>query len=254
MIFTYSQIESYLLCGEAYRRTYIEGEREATCRMHIGSSVARVSRRDSMEKLAGARCLSLKESVDIGVEAFEQLVESRPVSDPENIANGSNHAAGASRAFHTRVSPVLKDVTHAEERWGAEIELPDGLGKVVFEGTPDTVLEGAISDQKTGRRWRPEEARKNRQLPLYSLLFFAKYGLWPRALYIDNIFRVKGSKYDAQRLEAPNSAKAVNACVQLLATVKRGIDAGVFAPPGIGSRKCSQKQCGYYNSCVYIGD
>lgn len=255
MIYHFSAIESYLSCGEAFRRRFIENDRLITTRMAVGTALSKAAEEDSRAKVEGPRVLTLSETVDLGLTKYDELRASTPFADPQNFVLGEQQTRDSCRTFARDVSPNILEVLFYEHRWGMEIEVParDGTIEVVhFEGTPDVVTAPGIGDYKTGRRWGADEAVRNRQLQFYSLLHLANLGRWPESLWIDNIFR-HGKVFGHQRLYVPTGLEHTNACVQMLAAVKRGIDSQTFLPAAGFGWRCSPKYCSFYETCKYTG-
>jgi len=214
--------------------------------MTIGSAVSDAAAYDNRHKLQHGFGVQLSEIVEAGVAGYESsLKECAIYAGGLEISEGKDSAANASRAYGELIAPLVEEVISVEEPIIAEI-------RPGFEiaGTPDLIDPIGIGDTKTGKRWEQKSADSSRQLPIYGLLHFARYGRYPRRLWIDNVYETPSSGWKAHRLYTQRNAAQYAGIVEILDRARKGIESGVsLPPPEFGSWYCSMKFCPYYRHC-----
>ena len=246
---SHSKVERYLRCGESFRRRWIDGERRQTTKMLVGSAVGRAAEADNKAKISDHRALTVFETLDIALEAFEGLQQDRPVSDEQNLTRAETETVNATRTLSLVASKQINSLLFAEEKWAAGVSLGGGR-EVLFTGIPDAVTSWGIGDYKTGKRWRADVAWRNRQVPFYALLHAANLGRRPDSGWIWNLFRIRGG-YGFQQLEVDVSDEALQASLSILRAVEQGISGGIFLPAAGTEWSCSPQACEYFHDCPY---
>lgn len=236
-----SLIERCLRCGLRHELWLANQTPRTTVPMAIGSSVAAAAAEDCRKKR------HVCELVEIAVAAYEQetamceLIESKL-----EIGRGKDDSAAATRCYGTQVSPMITEVVQAEEvivaRIGADMELA---------GRPDVITKAGIGDLKTGQPWTQQRVDASRQLSAYSILYQAKYGGYPRRVWIDSLSRNRNG-WHAQRLWSYRSAEDCRAYWEIMRRVQKSIQAGVALPAPEGAWWCSQSYCEFWSICPAV--
>lgn len=242
---TQSEQEEYLKCG--LRREYAleRKHRSSTVRMVVGSALSHAAAHENRHKLTHGIGVPLPEIVEAGVAGYEAEIQECEVSGSTlEIATGKDDAAGASRAYGERVSPIVEEVLAVQEPIVAEIRPGFQIA-----GTLDLIDPVGLGDDKTGRMWTQEMADKSRQLPFYGLLHLGRYGALPRRLWIDNVYRHKDG-WRAQRIYTHRSPSDYRGIVEILERTRKGIEAGIsLPPPEHGAWYCSHDYCPFFHRC-----
>jgi hypothetical protein len=253
-----SEAEAFLRCGIRVGLERETKHRRATIPMVIGSAVSYGAAFDNGLKLMSGNGADLSQIVECTVEGYEaELVESEVEASKLELGQGKDQAADAGRVYGTTVSPKITKVLAAEEPIVAMVS--SGLELV---GTPDVITPDGIGDTKVGRERRQDEADKSRQLSIYALLHFSKFGTWPARVWLDSIHPLrpaiidrKSTMWKADRVYSHRGMEDHARTIKLLEYVRKGIESGVeLPPPEMGSWWCSAKWCPHYGTdCPIMG-
>lgn len=118
--------------------------------------------------------------------------------------------------------------------------------------------EGQIIDYKfTGKEKSQIEADNDMGLTLYAMAYYAKNGVLPNAIFMDNFTSyttlAKGeTKAKHKILMTKRDLKDFHILFARIDMMLKMIKAGHCAPAPIGSWKCSQDMCEYWNICQYV--
>lgn len=253
---TQSALETYLRCGLRWKFERESRHDWATVRMAVGTAVAAGTLHDNRSKMACGKAAKLDEIIEQAVTGYETEVET--VEIPESMAEivaGKDLAAGAARAYGAFVSPKILRVIAAESPIVAEVS--EGLE---IAGTPDYLVQVGqkdvgLGDEKTGGQlWTQDRADGARQLTEYGMLVRAKYGTYPKQLWIDSISygRGKTPTWKAQRFTTTRSAEQYRALLEVIDTARRGMRAGICLPAPEGGYWCSEKWCPFWGQCPAV--
>jgi hypothetical protein len=259
-----SRLELLSLCGEAFRRRYLEGEdTPSTPALARGRAVHRVAQLTHERQM-------------LAIQQAKETPASRKIAnylavmgwdEARDIAAGEYARSVATAIIIEGQGAELDNaVTMAEgycRRWACEVEPEQVEQKIEVrpQGT-DVTLVGvvdlvdgaggrAIVDLKTAKRPRQGEAASSLQLTAYHSLLWAQGGSPIRTVRLDYIWRGRGgvmvTRDLAKRCEADVGmfAERVNAAV-------RQVEAGTYLPAASGCWLCRPKWCGYWATCRFV--
>lgn len=256
--FSYSQLSTYLMCGERYRQRYVEGKRRPpSTAMLRGSGQHAGQEVDLGTKLATGELPPVDHSTDAAAENVKARIAEEGVlfSEDEQLEAPSrvkgrtiDQAVSAAETYHTVVAPAVAPL-HLEKR--LTIEVPGMRREVVLY--PDVIEQNyAIRDTKTKLKSPgKDDAVRSEQLALYSLGVRLEFGVQSPVQQLDHVVLLKrANKVVPQpvRNDATDEARIANKMIQATAA----IDAGVFPPAPDGAWWCTRKWCDYYTECPYV--
>jgi len=254
-----SHITSYLLCGEAYRRRYIEQEiRPANYNMLRGTVTHTGREHNLRQKIESGKDCQLSDAVDATrddvVEHFKaddinldtddlkgikkQHVRDQMIDESAALVKADYHV------FQRSIQPVAVELN-------LKISLPDypfDLGGVI-----DTVQVGdIIRDLKTKSKTpNQKEVDGSMQLSLYSMFYEAWSGKKAKKLTLDCLVMLKGGIKPVE-LKTARTTEDQRACMNIFSAAYDGMQKGVFLPCDPNFWKCSPAYCEYYNDCRYV--
>lgn len=268
-------------CGEAWRRTYEEGEHQGRNEyLIVGTAVDDSVMADLGEKIQSGHLLSERDAVDIAYESvrrgFNRGGLAIPVRFRAEALKSCIARAGAFALYaHRKLSPTI-NVASVQEKWSIRIDkmLRDRGGlrgrwaKIDLVGTldikewsypddfssteePDGVI---IRDIKTARASPPKDSSEGKhwtQLTSYALGEFVKTGKVPKRVQIDTLVSLKGGVAHRPSFGERTDydfAALFNRIVRFAQARK----AGMYLPAPRGSWKCSRQWCHHYSSCCYV--
>ncbi len=236
-----SMIERHLRCSLREELRKANPVRRTTVKMAVGSATAAAAKQDCIQKR------SLSDLVEIAVTAYEEeiglceLWESRL-----EIGRGKDDSAAATRCYGTEVSSQITDVVQTEDiiiaRIGADMELA---------GRPDVITAMGIGDLKTGQPWTQRRTDASRQLSAYSILYKARFGGYPRRVWIDSLSHIR-NEWHAERLWSYRSADDCRAYWEIMRRVKASIESGIALPAPEGAWWCSKAHCEFWPVCPAV--
>lgn len=243
-----SQIETYLRCGEAYRRRYVEGERippgivavQGTG-VHVGAEV------NFKQKILTGSDLPVRDIIDASVDGFDRGLTEGWTVDPEgpSVGDARDEVASLATVLATEVCPEYQP-THVEQT--VKIELP---GAHDMLGVIDLAADGKVIDLKTTSKvWSQKQVDTNPQITFYAAAHRVLTGELAQEVVIENLVKTKKPK--RVKLSSTRDRGDFSALAARINAVSAGIEAGVFVPAEAGSWMCSPRWCGYYDSCPYV--
>ena len=154
------------------------------------------------------------------------------------------------KRFHSDIAPEVQPVA-SELRLTADIGLD-----LPLKGFIDFVQAGhQIDDFKTaGRAWTQARADSELQPPIYSYLYGREFGAYPRRLGYRVLVHTPSGKIKKQNISARVTRGSIQGALNKAHAVYRMYKAGLFPPADPGAWQCSEKWCGYYLTCAYIGN
>jgi len=258
MHLSYSQVNSYRLCPEYYRREKLEGEflGLTTVSMSRGRGVHKGAEENFRQKVETRKDLPLSDIVGAAVAGYEEALESDGFGlwlSPTEKGRGRAAVVGDEKDRTARLAELLgKDLAPkvqpdiVEARGKVEV-MPD----LDFIGYIDLAQADRIHDLKSSlKSKRKTEAHESFQLTSYSAIYFAATGRWPKGLELDVLVDLKTPKL--QILETERDRADLDAWLETVLGVHGAIQAGAFPPAPIGSWKCSPKWCPAWSSCKYV--
>lgn len=248
---SYSQLSSFLRCGEAYRRRYIEGEIiPPGIALIKGSSVHRGIEYNGRQKIETKLDLKKSDIVDYTVNEYEARTTNEEIKIDKGekkadiIGAGKDSVVSLAGLYADEVSPTIQPVE-------VEKEIDIDFSGIKIKSIIDCIDEnGNVRDFKTaGRSKNQKEVDESLQLAIYSLAYEAAFNKLPLYLILDVLVDTKKPKYQNLFISPPNGVlRQVNYTVQ---AVHNAIQKGVFLPAAEGSWSCSEKFCGYWETCPF---
>jgi len=243
-----TQLETYLRCGEAYRRRYVEGERIPPGIVAVqGTGVHGGAEVNFRQKIATGKDLPVRDIVDASVESFDKHLAEGWTVDPEgpSVGDARDEVVSLARVLATEVCPEYQP-THVEQT--VRIELP---GAHDMLGVLDLAAGGTVIDLKTtSKTWSQAQIDGSPQLTFYAAANRLLTGQVAQEVVVENLVKTKRPK--RVRLKSTRDAKDFSALAARINAVSAGIQAGVFVPAEAGSWMCSPRWCGYHDTCPYV--
>lgn len=264
MHLSYSQVNSYRLCPEYWRREKIEGDflGLTTVSMSRGTGVHKGAEANFKQKINSHEDLPVADIIDASVAGFEEAIEREGFGlwlNPDEKAMGKNVVVAnemdttidLSTLFATELAPTIQPDL-VEVQGVVDVIKSDNKDEALqFKGWIDVVEKHKIHDLKTSGRAKPKgEAHASFQLTSYAALYFNATGHWPEELELDVLVNTKKPKL--QVLVTTRDRDDLEAWMETILGVHAAIKAGVFPPAPIGSWKCSPKWCPAWTSCKYV--
>lgn len=250
------QLGMYGLCGESYRRSYIENEKIPPGFALIGGKVFhKPAEINFRQKIESREDLPITDFREIAAATFEAEIAGGYSLSEEESARGAKIVIGEAKdrsiemvEFHAKQQAPDYQPILVEEK--VRVELPgthDLLGVIDLADVLDRVI-----DFKTAARPKSQsEADSSIQLTSYHAAFLAKTGREPSGLLLDTVVKTK-TKTTRQSLTTVRTEQDFSALAQRINTVTDAISKGVFPPAAVGAWNCAAKWCGYYSTCKYV--
>lgn len=252
-----SHLVQFEMCGEAYRRRYVEGEKDYAGTAALrGSGVHGGAQVNHVQKKKTGRDLPKNDIIDASVAAFEK----RKADDgfrltPEEQSMGVSSALARTVQSITTLSGLYADQVAPEIK-------PDLIEEKIIVEIPNTGIDlagtidlsttdGRLKDFKTSTRSKSQkDADESLQLSLYDFLFEKKTGRKPTGLDLEVLVDLKTPK--AQRLSTGRTQRDRTVLFNRMNVLLRSRQAGIFAPAAVGSWNCSAKWCGFWDTCPFV--
>lgn len=255
--FSNTQMSTYTMCGERFRRRYIEKDHEpANSGLIRGSAVARAAHHDLKWKCDTGQLADRAEVIAMARDHVADRFQNQEVELDETEAllgkakvrdETVDDAVTAIGLYHDEVA-VKIDPWMVEPR--IVVHLPNvGRNLVMY---PDVVEKDyTIRDLKTSKKTPGDDAaEQSEQLPMYAMgLRFSSGHVSPRQV-LDYVVLIKKPK--TIHREAHHDRNDHARTLLRVEQAVRGIDAGIFLPAQAGSWWCSRKWCSYYGTCPYV--
>lgn len=252
-----SQIEMYTRCPEQYRRRYIE--------KHIippgiafvrGISFHKGAEYNFKQKINTKQDLPVEQVKEVIASEVDYIVKNKGVlltQEEEKIGKKKvlgkikDEAVSLGELFIKDSAPYIQPVVVEDKEI---IEIPEASYNLM--GVLDVVDEkDVIIDFKTSSKSKSqEEADKSLQLTMYALTFRKKFKRATNGLRLE-VFVAK-KEPEIQRLTTHRTVEDVEAFVNRVNSIIKGIKAGVFPPATPGAWWCDPRFCGYYYTCKYV--
>lgn len=252
-----SALDTYLRCGEQYRRRYINGEKiPPGVALVKGASVHRAAETNYRQKIETHADLPVPDLQEAAAAAVGDMVTRDGLFlAPDETARGMAKVRGEiiDRAvvltglFAQRVAPTVQPAL--VEEW-VTIPLPsfthDLLGRLDVADA-----DGVVHDLKTaGKRKTQDEVDRSDQLTYYHLAYQHKTGKPSAGVMMDVL--IDKTRPEAQRLTATRTQADAQVFVNRLNAMLAGVKAGSFPPAPLGAWWCSFRFCGFAGSCPYF--
>ena len=255
-------------CGEAFRRSEIEKDREPTSPQAIRGSVVHQVAKVALRRKIGRDNHALPtvdEAKDLAADLFESrwrdsdvrlMVPEEDGGETLRQARGEAKDLAIQLAGHhiDVVAPTIDPI--AVER---QIIVRPKNSDLVIHGTLDVVSREpedveAIRDTKTSRKPPSKDAAdKSQQLTMYGLVRLAASGVLS-PMRLDNLWMTpKQRRLEYRELKTTRDQEDFEALVHRINVATQAVERGVFLPADPASAWwCSPKWCGYWDSCPYV--
>jgi hypothetical protein len=247
-----SGLELLQMCGEAFRRRYIERERRPppSVVMAIGKATHATAEVDLTYKRDAGALLADDDLPDLAADAFEkQWEDETPELNKEEKARPDATKAEAKdqtialcKVHHSKLAPKI-DPFKLEER--LEVEL-DGYPYDLVAWLDVVESDGGIRDLKT--RKRAPNTAQTIQAELYVFAQAAAKGILAPKFYMDVLVKTKTPKAVTLAYEPKEDQSPIERRLERAAKV---IQADAFMPADPGHWKCSEKFCEFWDDCPW---
>ena len=242
-------------CGEQYRRRYIEGEIiPPAIALGRGASVHRVNRINLQQKINTFEDMPLSDLFDIArdnfIDSFQSGVfltkEEQPYKK-QLLNQGLNDTLRATRLYRNDVAP---DIQPIDVERGFLIDI--GLD-LPLKGFIDIEQRQITNDLKTTTRKKPSGAIDQELQPVF-YTFARWFETGDLTTFMMNYLVVRKNDSEHQTQSALYGKKHFNALISKLNNFCKQLKAGIFPPASPTSWACSEKYCGYWSTCEYVGN
>lgn len=248
-----SMLNRWLMCGEQFRRIYIEGQRRPPgVAARRGTSVHKANEINMDQKRITKSDMPVSDLQDAARDEFVRLVKDDGVFIPkENLSektkilnNGLNETISATAVYRESIAPSIQPAM-IEDFITADIGLELPLG-----GTIDTADEsGVIHDLKIQKRKDQSWADRSLQTSIYWILYRERCGHDPDSFVFDQIIPNKTMEHDPiVTRRTPADFQRLRQYIKAFLT---DYNAGNFRPADPGSWICHPSWCGFYSVCKY---
>lgn len=243
-----SMLGLYCNCQEAFRRRYIEGEKiPPAIAMAVGTGVHKAAEINHLQKMDTGLDMPIDELQDAAADGFRNAVEDSGVYFTgtrqelnKELGKGSDLSVKMAGLYGSKVAPKIQPVAAEMKLTACHEDLP-----VPFLGIVDVVNQGNIvADLKTAnKKWRAGKEKESLQPAIYKFLLKQNYG---HDYEFD--FHVMAYDGNVQHIEM-RYKENIGYVVNLAKALLNSCESGVFMPAVPGHWLCSDRWCGYYNSC-----
>lgn len=259
-----SMLSTGLMCGERLRRRYIVGDVvPPSIPAGRGTAVHKASDVNLKHKLEKGDSLPLGDLLDVTrdgyVEAFEYGNQVHlPKEDwPQRktlLNNGLNDALRCTELYLDEVAPGIVPVA-VEESFLIKVE---GV-KRPLAGRMDYQEGNIVGDLKTsGMKWQDGRIMQEIQPVFYTFIHEYTRGVRPEFVY--NILiarRNKEGKETSTSLQVQSMTptdEQYSALFAKISAFERLLDAEIYPPANPSAWWCTEKWCGYWTTCPYVGN
>lgn len=251
-----SQLNLYLSCGEAYRRRYIDGTilppGIAIVRGKSGHAALEVNNKQKIETRKDLPESDFKDAIS---DSIKNQFESGIALTDEEAKVGMKKIKAKLTDELTDMSSLLvksaKTIQPVSVETRQEIFLEKLNKSIVYVMDVEGEDESIVDYKFTGRKKTDLQVSTDGGLTTYALAYRIKNGKMPKRIMFHNF--VSGKKgNELHFIPAERSESDLLAIYNRYGAAIKGIEAGIFAPAELGHWKCSEKWCGYFNSCPYV--
>jgi hypothetical protein len=255
-----SAVGCALRCGEQFRRRYMLGEIiPPGVAAGRGRGVHEASRSNLAQKIITGRDMPVSDMKDAArdgfIESFRRgvfLSRDEEAGKAELLNRALNDCINLTGLYAAEVAPRIQPRS-TEQRITADIgrDMPL-VGVIDYDGN---VGDGplVIGDLKTsGRAWPEDRAEQELQPVVYAHLYEQTKGVRPGFLYHVLVGAHRGER--AQEFSVEVTDTAIGALMAILDQALLMIRTGAFMPCDRSNFLCSERWCGYYLTCRYVGN
>lgn len=251
---TQSMVGTFSRCSAQFERIYVNQERRPPgISARRGSSVHQAAEINHGHKLHSDDDLPLDVLQDAARDEYMRLLKDEGVFIPkENMAqkdkllnDGLNAAVKLTALYREDVAPRIKPAL-VEER----IQFDAGLPLILFGAIDVYTVDKWLPDLKTSDKSKAQGfADSSVQLTMYAALIHHYTGAWPAKLSYEVLVNNNSAKL--QSLETTRGPADFTALWERLDVICQQIFSGIFPPCDPGAWICSERWCGFYESCKY---
>lgn len=248
-----SSMNTLAMCGERWRRRYLEREYEPpTGSMTIGSTVGAAEAQSDHTWIESGEPLSTESVLDVHADEWNLLDLGEIDWQGKKPIEIRESGEAALRAYHDTVVPESAAPVDAERRIEFEAKRFDGESVPFVAYLDVELVDGTVIDRKVkGKKLTQADADADPQPTAYMLGRRAE-GNPASGFAFDAMNRGVKTPY-AERVATERSDAQLDEFLNRILSVAEEIDwrAGSenwsYAPPG--SWWCGEKFCGYWSSC-----
>lgn len=258
---SYSRINTFLLCGEAYRLRYVEGIKDAmSASATLGISAHRAAEVNFENKVETQEDVPQDVMDDAFSDKYDEMIVESSFNEKElseagtiirDVAIGKWKDLGyrSVRFFGSSVSPLIMP-THVEHRFRIDMDGPfDITGVIDFIESPESGLQ--VGDLKFTGSSRKKDAGDWLQGSFYALAASQfNDGALPEEVYMQVIKRNK-TRETTYRTAVTKTIDDVDRAIAVADSIANSIEKEVFVPNGLGTWKCSEAYCEFW-PCQYV--
>lgn len=239
---SYSSISSYLQCARHWRYRYIDRQPSPSSDALLFGSAWH-----KMISLVASGQGHLGKSTLGSLNAWHTVMATMKELQDNPIADGVQELGERLLAAPEIVNAIGRlDPVHLD--YEIELHVP-GLPVPVTGFIDMIAADGLIYDFKTaGKKWTQDQADASLQPTVY-LAALQQSGLVSLPAPFRYMIFTKTKSPEVQIIDTVRTAADVLAFYELAREVWRAIEAGIYVPNGIGSWKCSQNYCEFWNLC-----
>lgn len=236
------------MCGEAFRRRYLDGERVRwpTVDSCVGKATHKAAEYDLGWKMKMGGLLPESDYKDLAASIFDATWNEDPpdVPDRRTVKGAAkDQTVGLASLHHESLAPTL-DPTEVE----AVRSVPLAGFPMDLYGIIDVVESNSgVRDLKT-RRARPTGEAAGLQGEFYVFMERLRSGKTPTHFAVDTIVKKKKPEIVTEYVTPTGDHSAMVARLERAALV---IERGAFMPAEPGHWKCSERYCEYWHSCPF---
>lgn len=250
-----SQLTTFQMCGEKYRRRYIDGERApSSIEAHIGKSVHKSVEVNFKSKVLSGEDLPLDAVQDAAAENYDKSLSSGVFVPPDELpgaklamAAGKDITVDLATLYRSGIAPKIQPVL-VEERISIDLS---GVELPVITVLDCYATDAVLHETKTSaKKWNEERVQASPQPPLYREAVNQITGSYPEKTVFDVL--VKTKEPSAQQLEYVHGEEDLPILAKKFNLMLASIKAGIFLPAQPDHWCCSPKYCEFYFTCPHI--
>jgi len=245
----------FLRCGEQGQRRYLKNEiippGVAAAR---GTGVHKANEANLRQKISTGVDLPVSDLKDAARDGYIKALANGvflprdEVSAKNRLINeGLNETIVLTELYHDEVAPEIVPLD-VERKFVIDVGL-----ELPLSGIIDIERTNRIDDLKTSARTWPDTRIKSEIQPVfYSFASEREIGIRPEFHYHILIPLKSGAKRQVQSMVATDADyKALFAKIEVVIQM---LKTGLFPPANPSSWWCSEKWCGYWTTCKYVGN
>lgn len=245
---SYSQISMYMRCGMQYYYRYIEGKiLPPGIAMIVGKTGHAGAEKNYVQKIDTHKDLSKQDIIDYTVSVYEEAIVNTEIAltGDDSIDKSKDSLVSSMGVFADDVAPNVQPIAVEHKHI---LEIPNCK--------PVIAILDCIDDKKnvrdlkfTGRSKTQSDVDNSLQLSIYAMAYHDMYNSMPESLCFDNLVHTKLPKY--VELKTTRTEDDFISVIRIINAVQDAINKEVFLPAPEGSWVCSEKFCGYYQTCKF---